>query len=134
MIERASHIALYVEDVRAARAFYVDVLGFTPVVDKDLGSWRWVTVAAPAQPELQFVLLEIDQHLDAQARAHIRALQRSRSMPAVTLRTSDCQSAYDTLRARGVEFASAPVEQFFGVETTFYDVDGNTFSLVGARQ
>jgi catechol 2,3-dioxygenase-like lactoylglutathione lyase family enzyme len=132
MIERLSHITVYVEDSAAARRFYLGVLGFVPVVDKDLGAWRWVTVSPAKQREIQLVLVQIDTQpqLVNEARAHIRALLRAHALPAITLRTAACQAAYEELRARGVEFAYPPAPQFFGVETTFYDPDGNAFSLV----
>jgi catechol 2,3-dioxygenase-like lactoylglutathione lyase family enzyme len=133
MIKRLSHVTLYVEDSAAARRFYVDVLGFKPVIDKDLGGWRWVTVAPPDQPDLQIVLLTIDHHpnLDAAARATVRAALRAGLMPIATLRTGDCQATHDELVARGVKFLYPPKAQFFGLETTFRDPDGNLFSLVG---
>jgi uncharacterized glyoxalase superfamily protein PhnB len=43
--------------------------------------------------------------------------------------TADCQRTYDELKDRGVEFASPPKEQFYGVEAVLKDPFGNWFSL-----
>jgi hypothetical protein len=43
--------------------------------------------------------------------------------------TSDCRQDYEDLKAKGVEFSSPPVEQFYGIEAVMKDNSGNWFSL-----
>jgi hypothetical protein len=50
--------------------------------------------------------------------------------PTWSFSTSDCRETYETLRTRGVEFFSEPVERPYGVEARFYDLYGHPFVLV----
>ena len=43
--------SIYVDDQRAALAFYVDVLGFARCRDVPLGEDAWLTVVAPERPD-----------------------------------------------------------------------------------
>ena len=59
MIQKYSHVTLYVLDQNVAYDFYVTKLGFEVRMDHNMGSWRWLTVSPPAQPDLQIVLLPV---------------------------------------------------------------------------
>src|SRR5687767_508215 len=108
-----THI-LVVSDVDRSRTFYADVLGAeiyreyggTSIVLRFLGNWLLlvtggeptedkptVTFAAPSDPDLV---------------SH-----------AFTIRVSDCRGEYETLRARGAEFLTAPVESDWEVRAFF---------------
>jgi len=41
----------------------------------------------------------------------------------------DIHKSYEELRAKGVEFAEAPTQQFWGWWAVFKDPDGNTYGL-----
>ena len=45
----------------------------------------------------------------------------------------DCRSAYDRLRARGVEFTQEPVERYGSVDAGFRDPSGNGWKMIEAR-
>jgi uncharacterized glyoxalase superfamily protein PhnB len=45
------------------------------------------------------------------------------------LQTGDCRKTYEELKAKGVEFASPPKDQFYGVEAVMKDNSGNWFSM-----
>jgi catechol 2,3-dioxygenase-like lactoylglutathione lyase family enzyme len=44
--------SLFVDDQRAALAFYTDVLGFTKYHDIPLGDHFWLTVKSPESPDV----------------------------------------------------------------------------------
>ena len=115
---------LVVSDVNRSRDWYVDVLGAelyreyggTSVVLTYAGAWLLlvtgggptadkptVTFAAPPEPDLV---------------SH-----------AFTIRVANCQSAYETLRARGATFLTPPYD--WGRETRcfFRDPDGHLFEI-----
>jgi predicted enzyme related to lactoylglutathione lyase len=48
---------------------------------------------------------------------------------AISFHTADVQATYDTLRARGVEFAGPPSKQPWGTFVKFKDPDGNQFVM-----
>ena len=75
MITRLSHATLFVLDYDKALDFYVGKLGFTVRNDVKMDNgFRWVTVSAKEQPELEIVLYEphpmgqIDQETADQVR------------------------------------------------------------------
>jgi len=119
---------LVVSDAEASKRFYVDALGAevyreyggTSVVLRFLGSWvllvtgggatadkPTVTFAAPADPD--------------------------RVTASFTIRVSDCRGAYETLRSRGVEFLTPPVEYEHEIRAFFRDPDGHLFEISQVR-
>jgi catechol 2,3-dioxygenase-like lactoylglutathione lyase family enzyme len=42
--------SIYVDDLDRALRFYTDVLGFVKKADFSNGSYRWLTVASPEEP------------------------------------------------------------------------------------
>ena len=59
MIQKLSHVTLFVKNQEDAKDFYVNKLGFKVHTDHTMdGGFRWLTVVAPQQPELEIVLLE----------------------------------------------------------------------------
>lgn len=67
--------------------------------------------------------------LDAEAAAAIRLLLKKGVLGAGAFETPDCRGTYETLKAKGVQFAGAPVEQFYGLEAVMRDGLGNWFSV-----
>jgi catechol 2,3-dioxygenase-like lactoylglutathione lyase family enzyme len=61
MIQRLSHITLYVLDQDSARDFYVNKLGFEVRMDGKMDNgFRWLTVSPKGQPDLQIILMQVD--------------------------------------------------------------------------
>jgi Glyoxalase/Bleomycin resistance protein/Dioxygenase superfamily len=52
---------------------------------------------------------------------------------AMTIRVADCRGAYATLRARGAEFLTPPVEYDWEVRCFLRDPDGQLLELSEAR-
>jgi catechol 2,3-dioxygenase-like lactoylglutathione lyase family enzyme len=48
---------------------------------------------------------------------------------AMTIRVPDCRAAYDTLRGRGAEFLTPPVDYEWEVRCFFRDPDGHLLDL-----
>lgn len=132
MIQTQSHTTIYVLDQDAARAFYVDKLGFEVRADMRMGPFRWLTVAPKGQLGLQMVLMPIAESpmMDAATASALRALVEKGALGCGVLETDDCQATYDDLSKRGVIFASPPVQRPYGLEALLKDDSGNWFSLV----
>ena len=47
----------------------------------------------------------------------------------LTFRVPDCRDAYETLRARGAQFLTAPVEYEWEVRAFFRDPDGHLLEI-----
>jgi len=142
MISKMSHSSLFVLDQDKAYDFYVNKLGFTVKTDTLIGgddtnceegepapgSYRWITLNPPQQPDLEIILMPV-MGFPPEADKAIRTLLNMGMMGAGVFETSDCQATYEELKAKGVEFASAPKEQFYGIECIMKDGCGNWFSL-----
>ena len=118
-----THI-LVVTDAGRSRDFYRDVLGAelhleyggTSVVLRVFGAWLLlVTGGGPTadKPDVTFA-----PPADPRTVAH-----------AMTIRVPDCRAAYETLRDRGAEFLTPPVESAWEVRCFFRDPDGHLLEL-----
>ena len=98
---------LYVDDQDKALRFYTEVLGFVKKADFSQGSYRWLTVASPEDPdgtELQLAL-----NGDPAAKAYQQAMFQ-KSQPAAMFFTDDVQADYERMKARGAEFTMPPAD------------------------
>jgi catechol 2,3-dioxygenase-like lactoylglutathione lyase family enzyme len=132
MIQRVSHITVYVLDQESAYDFYVNKAGFEVRTDMQFGdSMRWLTVSPKGQPDLEIVLMPIEAvpNLTPERADMLRELVKSGTFGAGVLETDDAQRDYAELTAKGVEFTQPPEEQFYGIEALFRDDSGNFFSL-----
>jgi catechol 2,3-dioxygenase-like lactoylglutathione lyase family enzyme len=119
---------LVVRDLERSRAFYRDVLGAevyreyggTSVVLSFLGTWLLlVTGGEPTQdkPDVTFAA-----PVDPRTVSH-----------SMTIRVPDCHAAYVTLRARGAQFLTPPVNYDWEVRAFFRDPDGHLLEISEAR-
>jgi catechol 2,3-dioxygenase-like lactoylglutathione lyase family enzyme len=132
MIQRLSHVTLFVNNQEEAKQFYVGKLGFEVRTDHTMeGGFRWLTVAPPSQPDLEIVLMEpkAGPMLDEEATAAVRLLLRKGVLGAGVFHTDDCRGTYEQLKRKGVQFAGAPAERFYGIEAVMKDGLGNWFSV-----
>jgi catechol 2,3-dioxygenase-like lactoylglutathione lyase family enzyme len=132
MIQRMSFGSIFVRDQDVAIDFYVNKLGFELTRDQTLPhGFRWVTVRPKGQAELELILFKptAGKQLTEDDVARINELMGKGAFGAGVFETADCQRTYDELKERGVEFASPPKEQFYGVEAVLKDPFGNWFSL-----
>lgn len=134
MITNISITSVFVTDVDASKAFYVDVLGFAEHTDITLGDgYRWCTVKHPNQPELQVHLtVPGPPHSPEMVAAITRALAEG-GMHGLGMGVDDCHKTYDDLRAKGVEFIQPPQDRPYGVEAVARDNSGNWMVLVEER-
>jgi catechol 2,3-dioxygenase-like lactoylglutathione lyase family enzyme len=132
MIQRMSFNSIFVTDHEQAIDFYVGKLGFELTADQTLpGGHRWVTVRPKGQSESQLILYKhsAGTKLQTEDVERIVELMKKGAFGAGVFETADCRRTYAELTARGVGFASAPKDQFYGVEAILCDPFGNWFSL-----
>lgn len=131
MIQRISHTSLYVLDQDAARDFYVNKLGFELRMDQKADNgFRWLTVGAKSQPDLNLILMRVDgPNIPADVADVLKRFLQEGKMGGFVLHTADCRRTYEELTAKGVEFLKPPEEQFYGIEALMKDNSGNWFSV-----
>jgi catechol 2,3-dioxygenase-like lactoylglutathione lyase family enzyme len=137
MITRLSHTSFFVNDQEKAYDFYVNILGFKVKNDAKMGNgFRWLTVTPPDQPDMEIILMDIlhesmlqSKSFDEEAQKAFKVLMNKGVLGAGVFNTPDCRATYEELKAKGVQFASEPKEQFYGIEAVMYDGVGNWFSI-----
>jgi predicted enzyme related to lactoylglutathione lyase len=117
---------VYVNDQEKALRFYTEVLGFAKKADFSQGSYRWLTVISPEEPdgtELQLALND-----DPAARAYQEAMFQQ-SQPAVMFNTDDVKGDYERIKARGAEFTMPPTDVTASTIAMLNDTCGNLIQL-----
>jgi predicted enzyme related to lactoylglutathione lyase len=117
---------IYVDDQDKALRFYTEVLGFVKKSDFSQGSYRWLTVASPEEPdgpELQLTLND-----SPAARAYQQAIFQQ-GQPAVMFYTSDVRGDYERIKARGAEFTMPPTDVTASTIAMLNDTCGNLIQL-----
>jgi predicted enzyme related to lactoylglutathione lyase len=130
MITRYLAASVWVMDQDEALAFYTEKLGLEVRNDVTMDGFRWLTVGAKDQPELEIILVEPGPPMvDEEAAQHIRALVAKGAIGGGLFATDDCRATHEELSAKGVEFLQEPAERPYGIEAVFRDNSGNWFSL-----
>ena len=132
MIQRLSHVTIYVLNQQEALEFYRDKLGFKVHTDVTMEhGFRWLTVTAPGAPDLEIMLMEPKESpmMDAATASTVRDLVQRGALGAGVFDTADCRKTYEELKGKGVEFVSPPTEEFYGVQAIIKDNSGNVFSM-----
>jgi predicted enzyme related to lactoylglutathione lyase len=117
---------VHVDDQEKALRFYTDVLGFVKKADFSQGSYRWLTVASPEDPdgtELQLALND-----NPAAKAYQQALFQQ-NQPAAMFFTDDVQADYERMKARGAEFTMPPTEVTGSKIAMLKDTCGNLLQV-----
>ncbi|MGW5262710.1 VOC family protein [Microbispora sp. NPDC004025] len=135
MIKNVSLTTVYCLDQDAARDFYVDVLGFVPRTDINMGEdFRWVTVCHPDHPELELTLMKPGPPQDPETADFYRRQLEKGQMGGLGLRVDDCRKTCAELTAKGVTVLQEPEERPYGVEAVVRDNQGNWLVLVEPRE
>src|SRR4051812_34546668 len=86
---RIKWTSLYVDDQERALRFYTETLGFQKKADFSQGSYRWLTVASPDDPE--GVELVLESNTNAAGKSYQEAL-RANGQPAANFLVNDVQA------------------------------------------
>lgn len=131
---KIANAQLWVHDQDEALAFYTKKVGMEVRADvtlPEMGDFRWLTVGPPGQEDVSIVLMAIPGPpvFEPETIAQIESLMAKGAGGSVFLTTDDCQSSYEELRDRGVEFVETPAERPYGIDCGFRDPSGNHLRL-----
>src|SRR5215467_991477 len=102
MIQRLSHMTLYVNDQDASRDFYVNKLGFELRMDQSMGAFRWLTVGPKGQPDFEIILTKLGSNMGndpALKDTLAKMLWEGKFGAAGVFQTADCRKTYEELSA-----------------------------------
>ena len=136
---KVANAQLWVHDQDEALAFWTQKVGMEVRADvtlPEMGDFRWLTVGPAGQDEVAITLMAIpgEPVMTDESAAQVRDLMAKGFAGTVFLTTDDCASAYEDLRARGVEFTEAPEDRPYGIDAGFRDPSGNAFRLTQVKE
>jgi predicted enzyme related to lactoylglutathione lyase len=117
---------VYVNDQEKALRFYTEVLGFVKKGDFSHGSFRWLTVASPEEPDGTELQLALDDN--PAGKAYQQALFQQ-GQPAAMFYTDDIKGDYERITAGGTEFTMPPTDVTGSTIATLNDGCGNLIQL-----
>jgi len=123
--------SVYVDDQEKALRFYTDVMGFVKKADFSNGSFRWLTVASPEDPdgtELQLALND-----KPAAKAYQQAMFQQ-AQPAVMFFTDNVQADYERMKPRGAEFTMPPTDVTASKIAMLKDTCGNLIQVTELKR
>jgi len=118
--------SLYVDDQEKALRFYTEVLGFAKKADFSQGPYRWLTVAAPEDPDGTQLQLALNNN--PAAKAYQQAMFQQ-GQPAAMFFTDDVQGDYERMKARGAEFTMPPTSVTASKIAMLKDTCGNIIQV-----
>ena len=123
--------SIYVDDPRAALAFYTDVLGFSKHHDIPIGKHSWLTVVSPASPNGPELLLEPVGH--PAVKPYREALVED-GIPLAQFAVDDVDAEYQRLASKGVIFTQPPNDIGTAVVAVFDDTCGNLIQIIAEKE
>jgi predicted enzyme related to lactoylglutathione lyase len=122
---------LYVNDQAKALRFYTDVLGFVKKADFSQGSYRWLTVASPEEPDGTELQLELDSEPAAKA---FQQAKFQNKQPAAMFYVDDVQKEHDRMKALGATFTMPPTKVTGSTIAQLDDTCGNLIQIVALER
>jgi predicted enzyme related to lactoylglutathione lyase len=122
--------SVFVDDQRAALAFYTDVLGFTKRRDVPIGDDSWLTVVSPESPDGPELLLEPSSH--PAVKPYRDALAED-GIPLAQFAVDDVEAEHSRLTSQGVVFTQPPTDIGVAVIAVFDDTCGNLIQLIAEK-
>lgn len=117
---------VYVDDQEKALRFYTEALGFIKKAEFTNGSFRWLTVVSPNDPDGTELQLALNDN------SAVKAYQQflfSGHQPAVNFFTDDVKADYERIKARGAQFTMAPTEVTGSTIAQLGDTCGNLIQI-----
>jgi catechol 2,3-dioxygenase-like lactoylglutathione lyase family enzyme len=132
MTTKLAVTSVKVLDQEEALDFYVNKLGMEKGQDIRQGSFRWLTVRFPSDPDVEIFLEEPGPPVHDEATAEqLRELITKGALGSLVFYTDDARALYETLKARGVtDFTQEPIDHGYGTDMGIRDPFGNGIRIL----
>jgi predicted enzyme related to lactoylglutathione lyase len=124
-------MTVYVNDLDRALRVYTEVLGFTKKADFSNGSYRWLTVASPEEPEGTELQLALN---DNPAAKSYQQAMFEQNQPAVMFHSDDVNNECERIKARGGELIMPPTDVTGAIIAKLNDTCGNLVQLTQLKR
>ncbi|HZQ21806.1 MAG TPA: VOC family protein [Terriglobales bacterium] len=118
--------SVYVDDQDKALRFYTEVLGFMKKADFTNGSFRWLTVASPEDPDGTELQLALNNNPAAKA---FQQAAFQQNQPAAMFFSDDVRADYERMKSRGAEFTMPPTDVTASTIAMLKDTCGNLIQV-----
>ena len=122
-IELAS---VFVEDQEKALKFYTETLGFIKKEEIPMGTFKWLTVVSPDQPDGPELSLEPNVNPAAKT---FQAAIHEQGIPATSFGVNNIQKEFDRLKSVNVKFSMEPTAMGNVSLAVFEDTCGNLIQM-----
>jgi predicted enzyme related to lactoylglutathione lyase len=121
--------SVFVDDQEKALKFYTELLGFQKKMDfPGGGSYRWLTVVSPEDPEGVQLVLEANEGYNPAAKSYQQQIHQH-GIPAANFFVEDVQKEFDRLKQHGVSFTKEPTKTTGSTIALLDDTCGNLIQL-----
>ncbi len=118
--------SVFVDDQDKALKFYTEALGFQKKHEFSAGSYKWLTVVSPEEPEGVQLVLELNSN--PAAKTYQGEIFRQ-GIAAANFFVADVQKEYDRLKALGVTFTKEPTKTTGSTIAVLNDTCGNLIQI-----
>ena len=122
---------LFVNDQDQALRLYTEVLGFVKKADFSQGSYRWLTVASPEEPDGTQLQLELNSSPAAKA---FQQATYEQKQPAAMFNVDDVQAEYERMKGLGANFTMPPTKVTGSTIAMLDDGCGNLIQMVALEK
>ncbi|MBL3558553.1 MULTISPECIES: VOC family protein [Marinobacter] len=117
--------SVLVDNQSKALTFYTEVLGFVVSQDVPVGEFRWLTVRSPDGGETE---LALEPNANPAAKEYQEALF-GQGIPLTAFEVEDVKAEFQSLKAKGVEFTTEPLQAGPVWIAVFSDTCGNLIQI-----
>lgn len=117
--------SVLVDNQSKALTFYTEVLGFVVSQDAPVGEFRWLTVRSPDGGETE---LALEPNANPAAKEYQEALF-GQGIPLTAFEVEDVKAEFQSLKAKGVEFTTEPLQAGPVWIAVFSDTCGNLIQI-----
>lgn len=126
MFRKLDAVVLFVEDFETCLHFYEDILGLEVVVrEEKFAAFKMEGhkfAINQMQPASEMVNVPVDK-FEKETGGVDKVM--------MCAEVEDIDVAYETLKAKGVEFTQAPVDQYWGIRAAYFkDPEGNIWEIL----
>lgn len=118
--------SIFVDDQNKALKFYTEVLGFQKKHEFSAGSYKWLTVVSPEEPEGVQLVLELNAN--PAAKTFQQEIYRQ-GIPAANFFVADVQKEHARIKEHSVKFTKDPTKTTGSTIAVLDDTCGNLIQI-----
>jgi uncharacterized glyoxalase superfamily protein PhnB len=132
MINTIGGVVVMVSDQAQAVKFYTEKIGFDIRLNVPFHGGKWIEVA-PKDSESTLSIMEPNSQMMSPEELE-SAKKKIGKNTGVWFFSSDIQSTYEVLKAKGVDISKPEKQEWGGILSQVKDLDGNIFTLLSSPE